>query len=324
MSPPTYGECAYYVFGLKLGFRNFLRNGFGAGFRPTVSSILQPVNSYTRFPEYAFLETAVAAMAGDEPGRRLEALDIGSPKLAALFMAFRYDVHIRATDLHPLNVGPYELMWDVLRGKARGAIDFEIQDGQRLAYADGTFDFAYAMSVLEHIEGDGGDRRTVGEMLRVLKPGGRLVLSVPVGPKYIEQKIAGVAHAVERVRKNELHFFQRIYDRRHIESNILDIATRSGKIRDIVTVFRRASWTAFAASRIRSLPESFVTALGFLNPLISRAINRHANGLIDAVPSAYGPIHDFGDIFGDVVITIAKSSSGEPAARSVPGSEGGR
>lgn len=310
MSFPNYREFAYYAFGLKTGARSFLRNGFGAGFRATASSLLQPINSYTRFPEYYFLEEAVAGLVRDGHGRRLEVLDVGSPKLAAFFLASRYNLRLRATDISPLNVEPYELMWESIRRKARGVIEFETQDGRRLTYADGTFDLAYAMSVLEHIEGDGGDFAAVGEMLRVLKPGGRLILSVPFGPKYTGQNIPGVVHSVERVRASGLFFFQRIYDKRRIESNILDAARGGGEIQKIVTIFRRASPIASAVHKIRGLPESIVTALGFLNPVISRALNRHTEGLNDDFRSAYGPIHSFGDIFGDVVITIAKSPAG--------------
>ena len=313
MSTPNYREFAYYGYGLGLGARNFLRNGFGAGFRVTASSVLQPVNSYTRFPEYRFLEEAVAEIAAGR-GRRLEALDVGSPKLAAFFLASRYDIRIRATDLSPLNVKPYERMWRAVRHKAPGAIEFETQDGRCLTYAEGAFDLVYAMSVLEHIESDGGDRAAVGEMLRVLKPGGRLFLSVPFGSRYAEQKIAGVAHGGERVRTNALFFFQRIYDKRRIESNILDAAGRGSRVRKIVTVFRRASRAASAVSRIRGLPESVVTALGFLNPLVSRALNRHAEGLVDDFRIAYGPIHRFSDVFGDAVIVIDKNPAGGPEA----------
>ena len=327
MSSPNYREFAYYAFGLKTGARSFLRNGFGAGFRATASSLLQPVNSYTRFPEYFFLEEAIKGRAfaaeaalvrgggggrGECGGRagRLELLDVGSPKLAALYLASRYDVHIRATDISPLNVGPYERMWAAVRNKARGAIAFETQDGRRLTYADETFDLAYSMSVLEHIEGDGGDAAAVGEMLRVVKPGGRLVLSVPFGPTYVEQRIAGMAHAVERLRTDALFFFQRIYDKRRLESNILDAAKRSGGTAKIVTVFRRDMRTTATAYGFRGLPESIVTALGFLNPILSRVLNRHAEGLIDNFRSAYGPVHRFGDIYGDAVITIDKSPAG--------------
>ena len=361
LSAPNYHEFAYYAFGLKTGARNFLRNGFGAGFRTTASSLLQPINSYTRFPEYFFLEQAVKGQAfaaeaapqarhgapagagvrakvpfpaadtalvrgrrgmndgsgprgGGSGAGRMEVLDVGSPKLAGLYLASRYDLSLRATDISPLNLGPYERMWAAVRNKARGAIEFETQDGRRLTYADGTFDLAYALSVMEHIEGDGGDAAAVGEMLRVVKPGGRIVLSVPFGPKFVEQRIAGLAHAVERTRERELFFFQRIYDKRRLESNILDVASRGVGIVKIVTVFRRDSRTAAAAHKFRCLPEGIVTALGFLNPFLSRALNRHTEGVIDNFRCAYGPVHSFGDIYGDAVITIVKSPAGGPPA----------
>jgi SAM-dependent methyltransferase len=342
LSFPNYREFAYYAYGLKTGALSFLRNGFGAGFRATASSLLQPVNSYTRFPEYFFLEEAFKTMArggqggrgsggrsvvkseGGVPGRRLEVLDVGSPKLAGLYLASRYDLRLRATDISPLNLGPYERMWSAVRNKARGAIEFETQDGRRLTYAAGRFDLAYALSVLEHIEGEGGDTAAVGEMLRVVKPGGRLVLSVPLGPTYIEQRIAGMAHAVERTRAPELFFFQRIYDKRRLESNILDPVRQGGGAVKIVTVFRRDSMAASAAHLIRGLPESIVTALGFLNPLLSRTLNRHAEGLVDDFRSSYGPVHSFGDIYGDAVIAIDKLPAGGKAGSLERGRMAGR
>jgi SAM-dependent methyltransferase len=322
LSSLNYRESAYYAFGLKTGVRSFLRNGFGPGFRATASALLQPVNSYTRFPEYFFLEEAVAAMfrerrgthgeggAWKSGGGRLEVLDVGSPKLAGIYLASRYRLRLRATDISPLNLGPHERMWAAVGKGAPGAVEFETQDGRRLTYADGAFDLAYALSVLEHIEGEAGDAAAVSEMLRVVKPGGRIVLSVPFGPEYVEQKIAGMANAVERVRKNECFFFQRIYDKRRIATNILDAAERGGGTVKIVTVFRRNSMIASAAHGFRSLPESVVTALGFLNPLFSRAVNRHVEGLVDDFRSDYGPVHRFGDIYGDAVITIDKSPAG--------------
>jgi SAM-dependent methyltransferase len=321
LSSPNHREFAYYGFGLKTGARSFLRNGFGAGFRATVSSLLQPVNSYTRFPEYFLLEEAVATLArggrgggqgraDSGAGRPLEILDVGSPKLAGLYLACRYDIRLRATDISPLNVRPYERMWAAVRKSARGAVAFETQDGRRLTYADGAFDLAYALSVLEHIEGPGSDAAAVSEMLRVVRPGGRLVLSVPFGREYVEQRIAGMAHAVERVRVEELFFFQRIYDRRHVESNILDPATRGGGTAKIATVFRRDTAIAAFARVFRGLPESVVTALGFLNPFISRAVNRLAESLVDDFRTSYGPVHRFADTYGDAVITIDKSPAG--------------
>lgn len=48
--------------------------------------------------------------------------------------------------------------------------------GEALPFSDGTFDLILSHEVLEHVQ---DDRRCVQEMLRSLKPGGRLVIFVP-------------------------------------------------------------------------------------------------------------------------------------------------
>lgn len=58
---------------------------------------------------------------------------------------------------------------------ARGGTVSVAQD--RLPYPDSTFRAVAAFEVLEHIE---SDDRLLGEIVRVLRPGGRLVLSVPI------------------------------------------------------------------------------------------------------------------------------------------------
>ena len=50
-------------------------------------------------------------------------------------------------------------------------------DGSRLAFVDATFDIVYSLSSVEHFGGFEGARRSVGEMARVLKPGGILALA---------------------------------------------------------------------------------------------------------------------------------------------------
>ncbi len=309
MKPVRYREFAYYAYGFGAGALNVLRNGFRSGFRATTSSILQPINSYTRFPEYYFLEEVVAAATrarGKE--RPLAVLDVGSPKLAGMILADRYPVRLRAIDISPSAIRPYEKMWPAAGKRARGRMAFELGDARRLPYPDASFDVAYALSVLEHVEGEGGDAAAASEMARVLKPGGTLFISVPFGPRFAVQTIAGMAHAVERVSAGRFFFFQRIYDKRRVEVNLVaPLAAAGMAVRRIVTVRRRTTRTATAASALRrTLPEGVLAALGFLNPLLSRAVNRHEEGIAENIAGDYGPIHSFGDIYGDVILIAEK------------------
>lgn len=52
-------------------------------------------------------------------------------------------------------------------------INYQVADGVKIPFKNNTFDFVVTFDVLEHIE---DQKRAVKEMLRVLKPGGRLLI----------------------------------------------------------------------------------------------------------------------------------------------------
>jgi len=296
-----YREGAYCRFGLLAGLSSFVHNGFRPGFRVAASAVLQPINSYTRFPEYFFMEREIAALAENRSADRppLRVLDIGSPKLFGFILARRYRLDLMMTDISPSNLDPYIPMWNPLRRSALGRARFEIRDARRLSDPDGRYDFVYAMSVLEHIEGPQGEAAAVREMVRVLKPGGRLAISVPFGPVFQEQKTS----------RRDLRFFQRIYNPYSIERCLRE------PLRDLVdeesfrTIDRRPSFALRAYHGLRGgLPESLMTALGFLNPLAGAVFNRDRRGMLEPRIVDYGRIHRFGDIYGDLVFTARKKT----------------
>jgi SAM-dependent methyltransferase len=55
-------------------------------------------------------------------------------------------------------------------------VDLAVADGRALPYPDAHFDFAYAVNVLHHVTEPGGRERALGEIVRVLKPGGSFFL----------------------------------------------------------------------------------------------------------------------------------------------------
>jgi SAM-dependent methyltransferase len=63
-------------------------------------------------------------------------------------------------------------------GEAPAAASAKVVQGDALSlpYADGTFDCVIASEILEHVP---QDDRAISELVRVLKPGGRLAITVP-------------------------------------------------------------------------------------------------------------------------------------------------
>jgi SAM-dependent methyltransferase len=70
-------------------------------------------------------------------------------------------------------------------------------DGRYLGFRSGTFDIAYSLSSIEHFGGLTGAQAAVDEMVRVLKPGGMLVLAT-------EYMLGGAPHE-EVFRPDEIH-----------------------------------------------------------------------------------------------------------------------
>lgn len=92
-----------------------------------------------------------------------------------------------------------------------------MSDVRKLSFLDGEFDVVCSISVLEHIYPEtGGDVIAIRKMARVLKPGGRMVFTVPYTKKArVEYKMGTVYE--RQADKNEKVFFQRWYDRETLE-----------------------------------------------------------------------------------------------------------
>jgi len=98
---------------------------------------------------------------------RLRILDIGcgTGKMLDELAAFG--------DVVGADFSPEALQFCVTRGV--GA-DLARADVRRLPFADGTFDVVTAMDIIEHID---DDKAASSEIFRVLRPGGRLLVTVP-------------------------------------------------------------------------------------------------------------------------------------------------
>jgi len=298
-----HNEFKYSSFGVHAGVSNLLCNGLRLGIKKTVGKITQPINIYSRFPEYYWFDAAIRNYLLTVPaGRRPKVLDVGSPKMFGLYLAKRLGLEVTLTDISELNVDEYQVIWRGLERKAKGKAVFSLQDARSLQFSDGEFDIVYSMSVVEHIEGEAGDSQAIRELFRVLKPGGLLVLSVPFGSRYVEQKRIGFAGAVRKMDDQHTYFFQRIYDQPAFEQRILQPAHELDQV-NLTTVRRKHRWMSRSFAL---LGENVRGVLGFVNPLLSAAMNRSTDGMDSAFPVDYGDVHTARDVYGDLIMSGRK------------------
>jgi ubiquinone/menaquinone biosynthesis C-methylase UbiE len=296
-----YNESKYYLFGLKVGMSNFLFNRFKIGIKKTAGKILQPVNAYSRFPEYYYFEHYIDTWISEHQYKTLKILDVGSPKLFGLYLAYTKPVTITLTDYHKKNIEEYIHLWNSIKGTAKGSVEFTAADARLLCFNKESFDIVYAMSVIEHIEGKDGDSIAIHEFNRVLKQGGLLIVSIPFGDHYFEQKIEmSKAYLTEGVDTVEDYaFFQRIYDMKSVKIRLLqyisahvELKLISRKLQSILRLYlRNPLW-------LRAM-------FGFLNPVISKLFNVDNEDFLEP-PSNYRINHKVYDIYSDLILFYKK------------------
>lgn len=294
-----HNELKYYFFGMKIGLANIFHNGFRLGAKKTIGKLIQPINAYTRFPEYYFFEKAIqqhiAALPADQA---VKILDVGSPKMLGISLAANTRAEVVLTDISELNVDEYRVLWGTAESKAKGSATFLLQDARAMDFAREEFDVVYSMSVLEHIGGDRGDSTAIREMVRVLKPGGLLVMSVPFGSRYVEQSRIGFAEAVRETKDQEAYFFQRIYDPGAFQERILASAGDLERV-SFTTVGRRNKW---AHSSFAALGDNGRALLGWCNPLLSSLINVSRPGMDASFHVNYQQVYSQHDLYSDLIV----------------------
>lgn len=107
-------------------------------------------------------------------------------------------------------------------------VEYVISDGLNIPYPDDSFDYVTNFDVLEHVE---DEQKTLSEIARVLRPGGKLAISVP--NKWYLMEIHGFQFKPERIPWNrvpllswlptpvhERYAHARIYTKRRIFSTL--------------------------------------------------------------------------------------------------------
>lgn len=140
-------------------------------------------------------------------------LDVGSPKLLSLFYGLRLGNPIVSSDLHDYFIRDFTTYANRYRAKV-SSVSFDA--ASYIPYPATYFDKIFSISVIEHIP-DSGDTKAMLQMTRVLKPGGRIVLTVPAYVKYFEEWLNEHTFYWKSQRNQSGQiFFQRHYDKNAI------------------------------------------------------------------------------------------------------------
>ena len=118
-----------------------------------------------------------------EPGELV--LDMGCGGGRHAFALFKAGARVVALDMDAAELKDVAGMFDALRAEVpAGATASAVRgDAYRLPFPDDTFDKVIAAEILEHLP---SDEVAMAELFRVLKPGGRLAVTVP---RWLPEKV---------------------------------------------------------------------------------------------------------------------------------------
>ncbi len=241
------GWSRLYRTSLGLGLRGLVRTGHR---RQAAVRILVPLDP-SRYLELPWALRVLAA----RPGERV--LDLASPKLLAVELA-RREVEVTSVDEFQAEIDIWRRLTD---GEPR--LRFQAADGRALPFEDASFDHAYSISVLEHIAED-GDEQALRELARVVRPGGRVAVTLPSAASYREDwrdRPEFVDHGDVQGR----YFFQRWYDDERLDR--LVAATPSLEVLSREVVRMQPNWNE---AYVRAFP--WLVPLGPLFGLLAREV----------------------------------------------------
>jgi SAM-dependent methyltransferase len=244
-----------YIFGMILGIKLLLHGEFKRSLR----LLILPVN-YWRDIEYRLVYEAMGFRGTDK------ILDIGSPKLLSLYLAKRLGAEVFATDIEDYFVRQYNTLRQV-EGIPAGKYHIQVEDGRHLTFANDSFNKVYAISVLEHIPGE-GDTECIKEIARVLSQGGRCAITVPFSPTSKVEYRGGTFYwaGSSTIGEGGNVFYQRRYSEDDLHNRL--IVPSGLKVKSVRYVGDR-----ILTNSTKELSDYLSPLLGPLHLLLSRLIH---------------------------------------------------
>jgi SAM-dependent methyltransferase len=171
--------------------------------------VANPV-SVVRYFEFDFARRCLEAARGDF-------LDIASPRLFSFWMASR-----GAGPITVMNPDAKDLRRSEEAARRLGltGLAFEAAGADALAGRAARYEAIWSLSVMEHIEGAYDEREALRLAWSALRPGGRLVITVPVAPAFAIETRREDPYGTQARRADGRYFFQRTYDKQALDSRL--------------------------------------------------------------------------------------------------------
>lgn len=198
-----------FKFSLSLGARYYKNRRGKLMHREALRRLLTPIN-VSRCYEFRRTFELLLPESGDL------VFDLSSPKLLSHFLSEKRGCKVIAADMNKEEVSD----WTTLTRNRPQMPSWVIADGMSLGFRENTFDKIYSISVLEHIPGD-GDTKTIKELARVLKPGGRLVVTVPYAGRHRSERTVKDVYNLNNGKTGVFHW-SHFYDEAMLKKKLLD------------------------------------------------------------------------------------------------------
>ncbi|PIU93036.1 MAG: hypothetical protein COY42_16815 [Armatimonadetes bacterium CG_4_10_14_0_8_um_filter_66_14] len=172
---------------------------------------------YVRWTQYALAWPALTP----RPGLRLLDAGAGSLGIFDAYLTDRLKCEVCALDLPP--VADALRRWVARHGEPRDTFTAVGGDIRRLPFSTGTYDAATAFNTLGHLRND-GDTVALLELLRVVKPGGRVVVTVHYNRELRAEIFRDDAQGADGIVEPGLQFWVRIYNDTDLRRRLLEPA----------------------------------------------------------------------------------------------------